>query len=368
MTRPAFSLCICPDSYLLRVRLDALLAAHPPVNTNGDGPDNRPNTGADNGPGNRFGNGADGAGRTGGAWQRHVFWGDDGLTPAFWEHLTLQGLFAVPKALVIRNAHTLPADTLAKQLAPALQPLVPKRGNALPSTLIWPLICLEVGFEKGKPKVPAHIQKLSFWQDAEARGWIDATPPLAGKALGAFIRAEASRHGLTLRPAETALLEEALPSDAALVSSELAKLALMADSDGRLPGNAVSFVGQAQELGIFELMRLVQQNSNTPAVWRRILEDRLSGENMVFAFAAIVLREARVLWQCLAGTPPPLPPQIAMQKKMTAQALGFAGLARLWEIALAADKGIKSGERSPDQAFEMLAAELFVLFGGRQPR
>lgn len=347
MSRPAFSLCICPDSHLLRVRLDALLAAHPPgMNAGGHGANGEP----------------------GGAWQRHVFWGDDGLTPSFWEHLTLQGLFAVPKALVIRNAQALPADTLGKQLAPALQPLIPGRGRALPSPLVWPLICLEVGFEKGKAKVPAHIQKLPFWQEAEARGWIDATPPLAGKALGAFIRAEASRHGLALRPAESALLEEALPPDAALVSSELAKLALMADSEGRLPENAVSFVGQAQELGIFELMRLVQQNSNAPAVWRRILEDRLSGENLVFAFAAIVLREARVLWQCLAGTPPPLPPQVAMQKKMAAQALGFAGLARLWEIALMADKGIKSGERSPDQAFEMLAAELFVLFSGRRPR
>lgn len=280
----------------------------------------------------------------------------------------MQGLFAVPKALVIRNAQILPADTLGKQLSPALLPLVPKKGGSLPSPLVWPLICLEVGFEKGKPKVPAHIQKLPFWQEAEARGWVDAVPPLAGKALSVFIRAEASRCGLVLRPAESALLEEALPHDAALVSSEIAKLSLMADADGRLPQNATTFLGQAQELGIFELMRIVQQNANAPAAWRRILEDRLSGENMVFAFVAIVLREARVLWQCLAGTPPPLPPQIAMQKKIAAEALGYAGLARLWEIALRADKGIKSGERGPDQAFEMLAAELFLLFSGKRVR
>lgn len=337
MSRPAYSLCICPDSHLQRVRLDALLAAHPPENADA-------------------------------AWQRHVFWGDDGLSPAFWEHLTLQGLFAVPKTLVIRNAQALPADTLGKQLSPALLKLAPKTGSSLPSPLIWPLVCLEVGFEKGKPKVPAHIQKLPFWQEAEARGWIDATPPLAGKALGVFIRAEASRHGLVLRPAETSLLEEALPPDAALISSEIAKLSLMAYSDGSLPQNAVSAVGQNQELGIFELMRIVQQNGNAPAAWRRILEDRLSGENMVFAFVAIVLREARVLWQCLAGTPPPLPPQVAMQKKIAAEALGFAGLSRLWEIALMADKGIKSGERGPEQAFEMLAAELFLLFSGRRRR
>lgn len=338
MSRPAFSLCICPDSYLLRVRLDALLAAHPPY---------------------------EGAGGPA-AWQRHVFWGDDGLTAPFWEHLTLQGLFAASKALVIRNAQALPADTLAKQLAPALLALVPKTGGALPSPLIWPLICLEVGFEKGKAKVPAPIQKLPFWQEAETRGWIDTLPPLSGKALGAFVRAEAARHGLALRPAESALLEEALPPDAALISAELAKLSLLAGSDGRLPENAMTSVGQTQELGIFELMRIVQQSGNAPAAWRRILEDRLSGENLVFAFVSLVLREARVLWLCLVGTPPPLPPQIAMQKKIAAEALGFAGLARLWEIALMADKGIKSGERGAEQAFEMLAAELFLLFSGKR--
>ena len=46
--------------------------------------------------------------------------------------------------------------------------------------------------------------------------------------------------------------------------------------------------------------------------------------------------------------------------------LGFAGVARLWEIALAAEKGIKTGERSPEQAFEMLTADLFRLFGHRR--
>lgn len=334
MSRPAFSICLCPDSHLLQGRINALCAARQSA---------------------------------AGAWQRHVFWGDDGLGQSFWEHLTLQGLFAAPKVLVVRNAQVLPAETLSKQLSPALLPLVPKTGRGeLPSALIWPFICFEVDFEKGRPKVPAHIQKLAFWQKAEELGWMEPVPSLAGSALKTFIRAEASRHNLALTPAEITLLEDALPQDAAFISSELAKLALTADAEGRLAKNAATLISQAQELGIFELMRLVQQNSNAPAAWRRILEDRLSGENLVFAFVALVLREARVLWQCLAGTPPPLPPQIAMQKKIAAQTLGFAGLARLWQIALMADKGIKSGERSPDQAFEMLASDLFLLFSGKR--
>ena len=328
MSRPAFSICLCPDSHLLRNRLDTLLAAHPSQE-----------------------------GASASSWQRFAFWGDEGLPGAFWEHLTLQGLFATPKALVIRNAQNLPTENL-KQLSAALEPLAVGRG----AQLVWPLLCLEGNFEKGGPKVPAHILRLPCYQTAEKRGWLDITPGLTVQTMPAYIRAEAARHGLKLRPQESAMLTGAFPPDAALIGSELAKLALTADVEGHLPANAATLVGQTQELGIFELMRSVQQQSNAPAVWRQILEDRLSGENMVFAFIAILLREGRVLWQTLSGDPPFLPSQVAMQKKLVAQSLGFSGIARVWELALMADKGIKTGERSPDQAFEILAADLFTLF------
>lgn len=348
MTRPAFSICLCPDSRLLQTRLETLLCAHPPA--------------------------------TDGAWQKLLFWADEGLGPAFWQNLTQQGLFALPKTLVLRRAESLPADTLNKELGPALMALVPRKGAAsssspspsssppptLPSPLIWPIICLEVAFERGQPKIPAHIQRLAFYEEARARNWLDVTPPLAGAALARFIALEAAGRGLKLNDAELAALAAALPPDAAAVSAEVAKLALMAGPDGKLPEGAALTSGASRELNIFEMLRLVQQNSNAPAVWRRILEDRLQGENMVFAFIAILLREARLLWQSLHGGAAGLPAQAAMQKKISAQSLGPAGVARIWELALQAEKGIKSGERNPDQAFEMLAADLFVLFRGRR--
>lgn len=335
MTRPAYSFCVCPDSNLLRGRIQNLLSQHSPTQT--------------------------GAAST---WQRFVFWGDEGLSSSFWEHLTLQGLFAIPKALVIRNAQLLPAENL-RRLFTAVSALAPSKGvkGSLPNPLIWPFICLEVAFEKGKAKIPAHIQKSETFQFAEKSGWTDYTPGLTPQTMPAFIRNEAARAGLSLRQEELALLSRALSPDAALISSELAKLALLTDKDGKLPPNAATFVEQGQELNIFELMRIIQQQGPAPVAWRRILEDKLSGENLVFAFNAILLREARILWQLLVGQSVYLPPNIASQKKMAAESLGLAGVARIWEIALKADKGIKSGERSPDQAFEMLASDLFMLFG-----
>lgn len=335
MIRPAYSICICPDSRLLRGRLETLLAAHPPEEQ--------------------------------GAWRMHVFWGDEGLGASFWEHLTLQGLFASPKALIIRNAQILTADNL-NTLSAKLLPLAGSPAQPLPAPLIWPLLCFEVDIEKSKPKIAAHIANLPCFVEAEKRGWVDLTHTLSPASLSAFIRAESERHGLRLRPEELHTLERSLPADAAFVESELMKLALLADPEGRLPHKNLTLGTHTQEITIFELMRILQQRGDPTVAWRQILADKLSGENMIFSFIAILLREARTLWQTLAGPAPYLPPQAALQKKIVADSLGYAGIARLWELALAADKGIKTGERTPDQAFEKLSAGLFLLFSGKQSR
>ncbi len=124
MARPAYLLCLCPDSSLLRDRLEALTVQYAAP------------------------------------WQRHVFWGDEGLTPAFWEHLTLQGLFETPKMLILREAQAIPVESL-RQLSPFLVQLA----GARPS-LIWPILCLETAFERDRAKVPQHIQKLPFFLES----------------------------------------------------------------------------------------------------------------------------------------------------------------------------------------------------------
>ncbi|MDR1947112.1 MAG: DNA polymerase III subunit delta [Desulfovibrio sp.] len=326
---PAFLVCLCPDSRLLQNRLDHLLAAH--------------------GPGG------------GGAWRRFVFWGDEGLPPAFWEHMTLQGLFAQPKAVVLRRAEVLPVGVLEEQLSPVLTAAAAPDGRTR-RPLVLPVICLECGFEKGKAKVPAHVQRLPFYTAAQNFGFMDITPPLYESGLAAYIKDEAAGRDIRLKADELSRLAASLPPDAALIGTELEKLALLRTADGRLPEDAVNAVGTARELSIFEMIRIVQQHKRAPELWKRILEDKLSGETSVFGFIALLLREARLLWQILMGPQPDLPPQAAAQKKLAARSLGPGGTAQLWDIALQAEKGIKSGERSPEQAFEMLAANLFMLF------
>lgn len=343
MSRPAFTICICPDSQLLRDRLDVLLAPPAGGRNATDSSVNAARPAASDPP------------PAPPAWQRLVFWADEGLTGPFWENLTLQGLFAVPKALILRNAQALAADSL-KRLSTVLAAMAGSPG------LVWPLICFEVAFDKGKAKIPVHIPRLPFWQTAEQKGWIEEIPGLTPQTMLAYVRAAAARHGIAASPREIQELARMLPPDAALINSELAKLSLSVDDKGRLPAEALSLAEHGRDVGLFELMRILQQGGDAPAAWQRILEDRLSGENMVFACVAVLLREARTLWQILAGQEPWLPPQAIAQKKAAARQLGFAGVARLWELALMADKGIKTGERGPDQALEMLAADLFRLF------
>jgi DNA polymerase-3 subunit delta len=326
--RPAFTLCLCPDSRLLRDRIDGLLAAHPPAGAPASS-----------------------------SWRRLTFWADEGLGGAFWDQLTLRGLFAAPKAIVLRGAQALPADTL-KTLGVFLLQAAARGGDEA----VWPILCFEVPFDRGKAKLAAHIPRLPLWRTAEEKGWIEEIPGLSVQGMPAHIRREAARLGLALSAPQANELAQGLPPDAARIHSELAKLALLAGADGRLPADAGKLTESGREPDIFELMHIMQHSGDSPAAWRRILEDRLSGENSVFACIGLLLREARLLWQILAGSDPWLHPGSAARKTAGARQLGFAGVARLWAIALAADKGIKSGERDPDQALEMLAADLFRLF------
>ncbi|MDR3175931.1 MAG: DNA polymerase III subunit delta [Desulfovibrio sp.] len=329
MSRPAFTICICPDSRLLRRRLDALLALRTP-------------------------------GQDGG-WQRTVFWGDEGLGPSFWQDLTLRTLFALPKALVLRKAEALPADVLEKQLSPALLACLGPENRAT-NALTWPIICLENEFERDRPKIPAHIQRLPFYRKAEELGFIDVTPPLSGKRISDYIKSEAARLGIKLENREIFVLGESLPPDASLISSEMEKLALSRDAGGKPQREALALAGDGQSPNNFEMLRLLQRQGKSPEIWKRILRDRVTGKNQVFAFLALLLREARILRQCLKE-PETLRDFDLRQKKQTAKKLGEERIASLWDIALRAEKGIKSGERDVDQAMDMLAADLFALFG-----
>lgn len=282
----------------------------------------------------------------------HVFWGDDGLDADFYDQLMLQGLFSQPKVFILRNTQLLPAATL-KNLSNAI--------NKAPSDVLV-IICLEVPLERGKPKIAAHITKLPCYSFAEKSQWLTIIPPLNKRTLSGYIAGQAKSLGITLPPKLLARLMEILPPDAATIHSELQKLALLADEKGIVPESAHTAVQQTLEGDIFRLLSAIQASKHTAPVWQQLLEYNQSGESLIFAFLATLTREARNLWQLCMGERPAMPPSIVPAKKSLAQALGPAGIAKLWELAAMSEKAIKTGEQSPEQAFDILVAQLSLIF------
>lgn len=331
MARPGFTICVCPDRYLVRTYIEETLTGNPPES-----------------PGGLLGPSPS-------VWERHAFWGDDPLPDAFWEHLTQQGLFGTPKAVIVHNAQNVPA-AIWKNLSQTL---------SVPNADIWPFLCLSVAFERGKAKRPAHIAKLPCIQFAEKQGWVWSSQGIDEYGKAAFVKTEAKKRNISFGPGALEAILPRLPQDAASIGTELDKLGLAAPPGGVIPATLAEILDRETEPDVFSIIRNLQQprgGQGALAVWDQALASERGSDSMTFALLSMLAREARQLWQICVGEPVRLPGHILSAKTTLARSLGLAGIARLWHLALEADKGIKTGERSPDQALDSLLASLSLLF------
>lgn len=325
-SRPGYVFCICPDGRLSRNAVDAYLAASPPPPSGG------------------------GLAPVAGAWVCRSFWGDEELPAAFWEALTLQGLFATPQAIVLRNAHLLPAETW-RRLNAAL---------STASALTWPFLCLEGSWEKNQPKIPAHIKKLRCLDFAEKRKWIWQQPGLDARGIRQHVTEAAKRLGVRFAPGALDALTASLPPDAATIENELTKLALLCD-DGQITTAHTAWIDHAPAFDIFAFLRQVQ-SGNAAAMWKTLLREERQSDDLIFPLLGLLQREARLLWQLRAGESPQMHPSSAAAKKDLAVRLGFTGLADLWDAMHTAELAIKSGARTPAQALDALLGALTHIF------
>ena len=313
MSRAGFHFCICPDGRLLREHVAATLAS------------------------------ADGM------WQRRVYWGDEELPPAFWEHMNLPGLFATRYALVIRQAEALPA-AVWKRISSAL---------ASPKEHCWPFFCLEMAWEKGQPKVPAHIAKLKCLAHADSQGWVWRHAGLDDKSLRAFVQKEIKRRTLRFEQGALELLCAGLIPDASAVAAELDKLELAAP-DGNVSTELAAQAAHVPAFDIFRFLRLIQ-SGNAQNAWTDVLRARRENEGLLFPLLGLLIREARLLWQLLLGESVRAHPAELDAKRKLAFRLGHEGLTRLFRLLFLADLAVKSGERQPEQALDALVADLSLL-------
>ena len=331
MARPGFSICVCPDSRLTKMHIDTMLAEYPP-----------------SGGGSLLGSSNDSS------WERHIYWGDEPLSPGFWDALTLQDLFASPRVIIVNNAQNILADVW-KTLSTTL---------GTPRDNVWPIFCFAVGFERGQPKLPAHIAKLQCLVFASSNKWLWSSPGLDAKGRADFVRSDAKRLGLFFAQGVFETVIARLPFDAAIIANEMQKLDLAAGDSKLVTTEHAAILELEPEPDIFSIIRNLQHGGNPAAVWQQaaLSEQAADKDKMVFGFLAMLAREARQLWQLAMGEEVWLPSNVAAAKKNLARSLGLAGIAKLWQLALEADKGIKTGERSPDEALTSLFASLSLIF------
>lgn len=321
--RPGFSFLVCPDSQLLRAHLAEQLTVFPPA---------------------------------GGPWERHVYWGDEDPPPRFWEQLSLQGLFGASRVLLVRQAQLWPA-AVWKKISQAL---------ARPSAQCWPFFCLEVNWEKGQPKIPAHIAKLRCLAFADRQGWIWRHEGLTERGVKRHVQQRARDLGLTFEADALEQFCASVPPDAQAIENELQKLSLLRGGTGDAGGGAITAAMTATaawspECNVFACIRHMEAG-NLAAVWKELSRSRDS-DSLLFSLLALLARELRLLWQTQAGEKVRLHPSEAGFKKQLALRLGPRGLAEGMAVVADAEWQVKSGRRTPEQTLEFLAARLTGLFG-----
>jgi DNA polymerase III subunit delta len=319
MAHPGFSFHICPDSGLLQRRIDDDLSQQ--------------------GPG----------------WEKRVFWADEILPPGFWESLSLPGLMGGSRAVVLRRADSLGVDEWAK--------FVPVLGRY--QQRIWPILCLEGEWKGARPAVPAALSKQKFWTVAGKKGWVWSSPGLSRKECSGIISEWTRRNGLTLAPNLQELMLGVMPMEMAALGNELEKVLLVLAGRTTVTAEDLAVVSFTSEMQIFAFLDAVLRSKEAARVWEQVLTSQVGSDNsMIFPFIALLLREARILWQLGTGDAAEvrLPSHAMSDKLELARRIGSRKLSRVWHMAFEAELGIKSGRFSPDQAMELLVSGLMLLF------
>lgn len=300
--------------------------------------------------------------------ERRIYWADaeQPLSDAFWQNLTITDLFARPKALVLRRAQLLKAEHWDKLDAAAYT-------QSSTSTLF---LCLEGTWTKKTAQVSPVITRRNLWKQADATGAIWTSPGLTRQKMAAFVREHMASAGVTAGPEAVHAVAEALPLDARQACLELDKLILAAEVDAQKAGNVhpellpnhTELIVSHEEMDFYSFLDALASDK-AEAVWNRVLTNHLrpAKDKMLFPLLSAVAREGRVLGCILAGETQAthLPSFILNRKVNLARRLGRQGVAKLFDLALEAELGVKSGQRRPEQALEMLTAELMRLYSDR---
>lgn len=318
--RPGFSFCVCPDPERLRLHIAQTLAntAHK-------------------------------------EWEHKVFWGDEDLPASFWQNLSVPNLMGPPRALILRRAHTLKVE-FWKNLTPHLKGF---------RQSIWPIFCLESTWNKGKPSILKTITARPYWKVAQQKSWIWQDPGLTRNTLPREVTAWGNQHKITFAPGVLQSFCQSLPLETFALNNELQKLTLHLGDRTSVTQEDMQIFDHPLDMDMFTFLRSIQDKRHSLDAWKKILVDQSSsGSEIIFPFLGLLTWEVRTMWQLAAGEENAvrLPGNIKSIKKKMAQQLGLAGIVQIFDLILEAEMGIKTGQKTPDQALEYIVQRLMHIF------
>lgn len=320
MSRPGFYFCFCPDSNLLKMHIDRLLESSGQAD-----------------------------------WHKKTLWLDEkDQEDNLWKALNLPNMTGSCRALVLRRCES-PGDGFWKNLSPVLKGFRPS---------IWPFFCLESQWKYGKPVIPAQLSKQKFFKFARQKKWIWEFPGLTRSNIPKYIDKKCRDMGISPGPGVMEELSFMLPLDSSAVDKELDKLSLLVHPEKIILKDHLRAVSSHPDMDIFLFLQSLQQGRRITSAWDKIFRDQNRGEETLFQFMGLLLREARIMWQLETGQDRlvKLHPGIRRQKSALAGTLGKTRISMLWDLALEAESGVKSGRFSTDHAMENLTSKLIKLF------
>ena len=227
---------------------------------------------------------------------------------------------------------------------------------------VWPFFCLEGEWNRGKPALPAVVQKSKCFAFAEKQGWVWRNPGHSRASLRKEVeRWLQTRNIKALSPVLDSLCA-VLPLNARALQLGLDKLGLYLNGRQNLEAADSELFTARVEIDIFAFLQALQNKKSALRVWTKILQEQGSG--FLFPFLGLMTTEARSLWQ-LTGPEADhvhLPPVVKDNKIRLARALGRAKIISIFDLLVRTETDVKSGRAEPEQALELLVVNLGRLF------
>lgn len=288
----------------------------------------------------------------GGKWQRKVYWADEFEPDQFWNSLRQQTLFSESALVILRHANEMNA-AFWKTLSQVL---------AKPVRDVWPILCLEVEYEKNRFKIPAHIQKSACFQYAQKKGWCREIMPLSGVKLRKYVEKIMKSVNLDLNRNALETFCETVEPNAATIENELIKFSLL-QALGMAQEDFLAAQSSNLESSIFTSVGNLEKGD-----WAAITTQTSQIDKSAFLFPllALLAKEFRILWQLAHNENPPIRPAEAQFKKNLARRLGPEGIAKGFAILADSEFQIKSGRQTPEQTLDFLVSSVIDLFAFRK--